>query len=595
MGHTRGDAPRRLPERGKRCHRRCGAVVRTLLIAATALGILPATSWATAVRSGTSVSGDNPPALWLEFHTPTETEVRFAADHYRVAVLNPWETATLHELKTLNPSMIVLAYKDLMSARDYAGAYDASTGLDASILPAGVGYAEALANPIWFLTDANGSRVEWAPYPNHWQMRVWNPEYQDQWVENVKREIVGSEWDGVLADNATPTLTYYLPPGTTVPSDTDANLRAGIRALVRKAADAFASSGKLFVPNVSDGRITPNWWADLTIGGGGFEEQFMHWGTSSTSGYVGDWQTGGWSAQAAEMSGPGLYLAHTTSTDPASSLYGYASFLIAGGGRGAFAATGPSYSGTPLLPEQQWNPGEPIVAAERTGVSWTRSFTHVFAAVNPSDATFAVLNVPSGLVDAGDRPVASPIRLGPHSGVVYRFAASQPSSVPNAASIGGGEATAGPSGASVSGPAPSPAASAAPHGTDAAASSQSAGAQTSHASPPLVQAPTDIPPIPVVSQGAFPTSSRSPVRLCTVPRLVGKTRARALALIRKAGCSVGRTDRVIACAHYGRVVRQAPAPTAQRPVGTRVRIGVSAMRKSVSRRHRSAAGCPASA
>ena len=208
---------------------------------------------------------------------------------------------------------------------------------------------------------------------------------------------------------------------------TDADVQARSGELVQQKRSARSENWKLFIPNVADGRITDGWWQALTAGGGGMDEQFMHWGTSATSGYVGDWPHGGWSDQASEMAGAGLNLAHTTSTDAQSSLYGYASFLIAGGGGGAFAATGPdAYGGTPLLAEQAWDPGTPEGDAVRAGAAWTRNFSAVFAAANPSDTASADITLPNGLVDQAGTSVSGMMTLAPHTGVVLRVASPAP-------------------------------------------------------------------------------------------------------------------------------------------------------------------------
>ena len=401
-------------------------VALAVFLAAVASSLLALVHPARALAAGVV----NPPALWIEYNdTPSEAQLEFAAHHYRVAVFNPWETEARDRLKKLNPAVIVLAYKDVMSMRDNAGAFDVNTGKDATLIPTGVGYAYADSNHAeWFATDMNGNRIEWAHYPHHWQAAVWDVGYQSAWVANVAAEIGSSAWDGVLADNATPTLKYYLAPGVSLGGGrTDADVKRGVEELVQRAVSAFGEYGKLFIPNVTDGRITDGWWQALTAGGGGMDEQFMHWGTSATSGYAGDWPHGGWSDQASEMAGAGLNLAHTTSTDAQSSLYGYASFLIAGGGGGAFAATGPDeYGGTPLLAEQAWDPGKPEGEPVRAGAAWTRNFSGVFAAANPSDTTSADITLPTGLVDEASKPLSGMMTLAPHTGVVLRVASPAP-------------------------------------------------------------------------------------------------------------------------------------------------------------------------
>jgi hypothetical protein len=120
-----------------------------------------------------------PGALWMAIgQTPTAGQIRALAPRYAVVVLNAWALDAKTLIRQINPKMIVLVYKDLSSTRSYSGAVDA--GHDALLLPSGVGYVEASSHPTWFATDAAGHRIQWGPYPGHWQMSVWLPEALDR-------------------------------------------------------------------------------------------------------------------------------------------------------------------------------------------------------------------------------------------------------------------------------------------------------------------------------------------------------------------------------------------------------------------------------
>lgn len=370
--------------------------------------------------SAASAATLNPPALWMKLDgTPTSTEATYAAAHYRVVVLNPWETTTLHRIKAANPSVTVLAYKCLSSTRSYAGAVD--NGQDAAILPTGVGYVEAGAHPDWFALSTTGARVQWGPYPGHWQMAVWNPGYQQRWASNVTNEIVANGWDGVMADNALTTLKWYSS-ATLAGAPTDTALRAGERALIATAGAALRAQGKVLVPNIGESRLYPGLWADWTsLAGGGQEESFAHMDNDPSTGFIGDWGSDGYTAQGGEMAGSGLNLAITRYLpgDLRSFRYGYSMFLVNGGGRGAFTATS-DYGVQPLQPEQQWDPGAPVTGITRVGVAYARTFTNVFAVTNPNETQSVTVPVPAGATDATGKTVTS-VTLAPFTGAVYKL------------------------------------------------------------------------------------------------------------------------------------------------------------------------------
>jgi hypothetical protein len=368
----------------------------------------------------------NPPALWYKTSgSPTDAEITAAATRYSVVILNPWETAALRKLKALNPTITVLAYKCLSSTRSYSGAV--INGQDAAVLPTGVGYVEAnSAHPEWFATDTSGNRVQWGSYPGHWQMAVWNAGYQARWATNVANEMVASGFDGVLADNALTRMRSSYFTGTLAGAPTKEALQAGERALLAAAGAKLHAVGKLLVPNISEARLYPGLWADWTgLGDGGMEENYAHWGTNpdDVGSYLWDWGSNGWSAVQNQLTTPGLNLAVTRSVDSdnRSYRYGLASFLIGGGGKGAFEAVD-DYRKAPLRPEQAWQLGAPTTGVARVGAAYTRTFASGFAAVNPSSTATVTVPVPAGMVDASGASVTS-VTLGPLTGSILKLAA----------------------------------------------------------------------------------------------------------------------------------------------------------------------------
>ncbi|WP_448619343.1 putative glycoside hydrolase [Geodermatophilus sp. URMC 65] len=347
---------------------------------------------------------------------PTEQEIDAAATRYGVVVLNPWETWALERIKQQDPSVVVLVYKDLASTRSYH---------TDPLPPAGVGYGEA--DPSWFAVDDAGERIEWDPHPGHWQMAVWDPAYQQRWVDNVVAEVVSAGWDGVLADNDLATLRWYdagLLAGTASAAETDARLQEGLDGLVTRAGQALRERGRLLVPNTSDARLQDGRWDAHAAFGGAMEENFAHWGTDPGAGFLWDWGRTGWVTQTGQLAGPGLTLSVTRAApgDTRTLLYAYASVLVRGNGdeywTPSTTAAG-DYTQPEWLPEMAVATGPAAADALREpSGAWTRRFTTAWAAVNPTQATVTVVP-PRGTVDRSGRTARS-VTLQPTSGVVLR-------------------------------------------------------------------------------------------------------------------------------------------------------------------------------
>ena len=72
---------------------------------------------------------------WIRYGDPmTAEQIDFAAQHYRAAILQPWELDAARELKSRRPDMTLLCYKCLSSTRDYE---------PGPIYSSGVSFAEA--------------------------------------------------------------------------------------------------------------------------------------------------------------------------------------------------------------------------------------------------------------------------------------------------------------------------------------------------------------------------------------------------------------------------------------------------------------------
>lgn len=344
-----------------------------------------------------------PPCAWWYGigRPPTGADLKFAARHYDLVVLNATETAALRRLKKLNPDIKVLVYKDFSSTRNYPGAVVGDT--DAPFLPTGVGYfAAERGNQQWFAVDSADRRIEWKPYPKHWQMAVWDPAYQKAWTEAVTAEVVREGWDGVLADNDFSTLRHYSPAvvkGAEDAAESDRIIREGLDAFLTTAGDALQQAGKMLIPNVSESHLTAGRWTAHSRYHGAMEENFgLH---DSGTGELLTFKGNEWKelrAQAALGETWLLLLTHTKNRRE--ERVGYATAALLASPHTCWnGATSRDYLHPDWSDYQDADLGEAVETANRlpSGV-WDRRFSGGYVAVNPT-ARAAVVTPPAGLVD----------------------------------------------------------------------------------------------------------------------------------------------------------------------------------------------------
>ena len=67
---------------------------------------------------------------WIRYGDPlTDEQEAFALEHYRVALLQPWETERAARMKAARPDLTLLAYTCLSSTRSYEPGPVYSSGL----------------------------------------------------------------------------------------------------------------------------------------------------------------------------------------------------------------------------------------------------------------------------------------------------------------------------------------------------------------------------------------------------------------------------------------------------------------------------------
>ncbi|AYD89206.1 hypothetical protein D5R93_02480 [Actinomyces lilanjuaniae] len=349
---------------------------------------------------------------WVRYGDPLgREEVDFAARHYRVAILQPWETQAAERLKQERPDMTVLAYRCLSSARDFEPPQRCASGLT----------FDELRQRDWLARRRDGSLVEWSSYPGHFQARVWDPGYRVRWVEQVCEDIADTAFDGVMSDNDVFEDYYDLDLPLEGVEDA-ASLRRVLDGFVEQVGWGLAGVGKILVPNIAEARREPGRWEYHASWGGGFDECWLGWGEATLF----DEPTS--LAQVHELDGPGLSVVRTPDGGGGGSphpLYGLAAFWVFGAGEGAYTATGhDDYSRTPWFPALDADLGAPLEAPHRQAGVWVREFEGGTAAVVLDPDRGGELDLAPGMVCPGPqgRPdgelLPRRVALAPHHGLL---------------------------------------------------------------------------------------------------------------------------------------------------------------------------------
>ena len=348
-------------------------------------------------------------AAWIRYGSKPigDAEVSFALDHFRVAVLQPWETDVAARLKAERPDLTVLAYKCLSSTRSYETGPVRTSGL-------GFDEAEGLGEDLFAHRDAaaGAGRIEWTGYPNHWQMAVWDEKYRRRWSENVAAEIGAGPFDGVLADNDVYDDYYGLLP---LEHDRDlGSIRAGLDQLVTEAGDALAAVGRILVPNIAESRREEGRWARHARFGGGFEEVWLGFAPDTP------FDVPTCLAMMPELTGPGLSIMRAPAAGPGDReayLFALAAaWVFSGGADVAVTATShDGYDALPFWPEADWDLGVPVSGIEGGLGCWWREFANGYAAVNLTTTHHVDLSLPTGVTGQAG-PAA--VQLHPRRGLV---------------------------------------------------------------------------------------------------------------------------------------------------------------------------------
>ena len=349
--------------------------------------ILAVVVWA--LVAPTSGSASSVGHFCLALNTPAAVlKPRQVAQRNSYVVLQSWETARAAQLKAANPDLEVLVYQNL-SAMTEGTSHDGHSS-------SGVNFAEAVnVHPDWFLREAKGKRIAELNYSYLWMADVGNPAYQQQWTANVLNTLQSGPWDGVFMDDTNASAKFHVdPPSKIVKYPTDAAYQEAMRSMLAYAGPQIMAAGKLAIPNMGSWHEYPEvieGW--LQFVSGGMDQQFVKTSPFRGQGYAPatTWLTQLREIKTTERMGK-RFLAATSAPagDNRARRYGWASVLLAGGGKTSFFAANPrdcdAWSREYRIPL-----GAAISPAHGSpdGI-WRRRFANGLVVVNPTEAALPV-------------------------------------------------------------------------------------------------------------------------------------------------------------------------------------------------------------
>jgi len=200
-----------------------------------------------------------------------DSTASFVASHFDLVIAD-LDTVTIDQIKTLNPDIIILGYRDVMAMHTYYS-----------------DWAEVNSHEDWFLHDVNGSRLirnSWGWYA----MDVGNSGWRSHYAEYVKNKLQSHPFDGVFADDVWETLPAgdgwnpWTVPIQNVPVEIKQRWYNDMLGMIRFVKESIG--GKLLIVNTSnngdfvnacDGKneeefVHPSWYAPDD-----FSDAYIRW------------------------------------------------------------------------------------------------------------------------------------------------------------------------------------------------------------------------------------------------------------------------------------------------------------------------------
>jgi hypothetical protein len=350
----------------------------------------------------------------------SSAQISFLATHFTLLGVNfAIDISSLQAIKTQNPNMKIVGYKDMVGEHTYDG-----------------DWAEVNSHEDWFLHDASGSRIVqtgWGWY----LMDVGSAGWRQHWVSYVNSQINNAQYDGILADDVWDAMySWYLAGfNKVVPNSAISRWHTDTLGMLQYIR-ANLLPGKILIVN-SDEWSTNDY---LNIADGQCIEGYVHASWDSVSSYARpsiDVLARKCATGKIVWAASGIDGGTATQTQIDAMLkYCYASFLVGMSGSNAYwswtSMGGAIYYELygAFQPIMDTNIGQPTGAYYSSQNVYMRDFTGGKVLFNPSTSSYTV-NLGQTYTDLAGNSVTSLV-MQPHTGSVL-------------VSVGGGGAVPPPS------------------------------------------------------------------------------------------------------------------------------------------------------
>jgi hypothetical protein len=363
-------------------------------------------------------------------NNPNFSNLSQTAQRNEYVILKPSMTAQAQQLKSSNPGVTVLMYKNLSASIDYpSNAY----------LTTGVSHDEADSqHPEWFLLNTSGQRFTHRDYSFLWAMDVGSPSYQQRWAENVLASLDQLGFDGVFIDDTNPTMKGHYDPSKVAKYPSDSAYQQATESALAYITPRIHSAGYKVVANIGHWGEYPDagrsWLRYLD---GAMDENFGKWGNTAGSGYAweGYWNNELGSLKYAQQQGKDyLAVTHSADNDAAAARYGWATVLLGAAGNAQFALHS-NYTTEPWFPEYEYEIGQPAGPEIQlpNGVH-LRVFTNGIVVVNPTTNQLSADLCGGAYSGSGHSHVTS-LQLGANSAAIMTLDSGSASA---SCEVGGG-------------------------------------------------------------------------------------------------------------------------------------------------------------
>ncbi|MBU2602614.1 MAG: putative glycoside hydrolase family 15 protein [Actinobacteria bacterium] len=384
-----------------------------VLFLVTAMLLADLTAWPSASTAG--IAPESGQRLAALFQPGNASQ---AGRRYGLVILNEWNHEWIPLLKAADPSVRVLLYKNTFFLR----------GDDNASTVGGFGAGESIdtRHPDWFLKDGSGQRIVFQYYEevDFYAMDWGHPEWREYWADRAVRRATALGFDGLFLDDLY-TRSWGTISGPLDRYVDDLQLQSAVRGFLATvhARVKARDPDLLVVGNVVDHLEAPDLFEDwLTISDGLMDEQFVHTGAHSESGFksLGDkWEQQLAQVETAERMGKAaVFVSHGAAGDSETMLFTYATYMLAADGASYYSHV---HDGSMDDPTWYGVWGRDLGAAlgpyrvTPEGV-YTRAFSKGMVAVNPRSTGELTLEV-RGYRDSHGAAVRT-ITLGPHSAAI---------------------------------------------------------------------------------------------------------------------------------------------------------------------------------